>query len=103
MTEVIERTCAHTRKGGKCFLLSSRLRRWTTELRAIKQERQKLDTAEVPSGEKLQKHSVGCGARGCPGRAHVDGAEITDPDTEERRGTQMLLSQLQEGEGSRMD
>lgn len=66
MAEVIERTCAHTRKGGKCFLPSSRLRRWTTELRAIKQERQKLDTAEVSSGEKLQNHSVGCGSRGVP-------------------------------------
>lgn len=54
------------KEGGKCFLLSSRLRRWTTELRAIKQERQRLDTAEVSSGEKLQNHSVGCGSRGVP-------------------------------------
>ena len=93
----------HTRKGEKCFLLSSRLRHWTTELRAIKQERQKLDSAEVSNGEKPQKHNKGCGTGGVQGRAHVDGAEIIHPDTEERQGTQMLITQLQQGEASCMD
>ena len=61
----------HTRKGEKCFLLSSRLRHWATELRAIKQERQKLDSAEVSSGEKPQKRNEGCGTQGAPKGEHM--------------------------------
>lgn len=54
MAEVIEQLDMRTHKDGEMLLLSSRLRCWTTELRAIKQERQRLDIMKCQVGRSCR-------------------------------------------------